>query len=120
MIWVALGGALGAAARYGTGLAVTRWMGEHTHWGTLACNVIGSFLLGLLFGALIRGDVTDEQRLFFGVGILGSYAAFSFFSLDTIRLIEDGAWAQAFGYAAATLLLSLGAIGLGLTIARGN
>jgi fluoride exporter len=120
VIWVALGGALGAAARYGTGVAVARVLGDNAHWGNLACNVVGSFLTGLLFGALMRGDVNDEQRLFFGVGMLGAYAAFSFFSLDTIRMIEDGAWVQAFGYTTATILLSLGAIGFGLTLARGS
>jgi CrcB protein len=120
IIWVALGGAIGAAARYGTDAAAQRLLGGAPHWGTLVCNVLGSFLAGLMFGALLRGEITVEQRLFFGVGMLGSYATFAFFSLDAMRMIEDGAWAQALGYAAATLLLSLGAVGLGLMLARGT
>lgn len=120
LIWVALGGAIGAAARYGTDMAAQRLLGGAPHWGTFVGNVLGSFLAGLMFGALLRGDITPEQRLFFGVGMLGSYASFAFFSLDALRMVEDGAWPQAAGYAAATLLLSLGAVGLGLALARGT
>jgi fluoride exporter len=71
-------------------------------WGTFACNMIGSFLLGLLSFILLR-SLTDRLRLAINTGFIGSFTTFSAFSIETVRLLEDHAYGIAFGYAMASL-----------------
>lgn len=112
---VALGGAIGSAARYGVSLAAARWL---THavfpWATLTVNIIGSFAIGTLAA---RTQPHETARLLIGVGILGGFTTFSAFSLETVRLLEQQP-AQAMLYVAASLLLSVGACWLGLSLGR--
>ncbi|MDP2624027.1 MAG: fluoride efflux transporter CrcB [Actinomycetota bacterium] len=101
---VALGGALGALARYQlSGLIAVR---QDTPFpsGTLAVNVLGSLLLGAVFGLVVAGRVSDSALAWGGVGFLGALTTFSTFTYETASLIEDGAW----GYAARNALLTIG------------
>ena len=84
---VALGGAIGASARYLTSLGAVRFLGAGFPWGTLAVNVIGSFLMGLLVVVLAQ---RDDTRLapFLLTGLLGGFTTFSAFSLDAMALYE--------------------------------
>jgi CrcB protein len=103
---VGLGGALGTGARYG----LTALLPAAGGWpvATLAANLLGSLLLGLLLEALLRrGEETPRLRLLrlgLGTGALGGFTTFSSLALEVERLLADGAPAQAAGY----LLLSLG------------
>lgn len=98
---VAAGGALGALARYGTVVAVGRLTGIGFPWGTVAVNLIGSLVLGLLIGALAYGlHLSQEARALIVVGFLGAFTTFSTFSLDAVTLIERGSWWPAFWYVA--------------------
>jgi len=101
---VGLGGALGAASRYGVarGLADARPAAP-----TLLVNVIGSFL----FGLLVFGGVESPALLVLGVGYCGALTTFASFSVDVVRLGEDS-WQVAAGYAGGTLLACLAAVGL--------
>jgi fluoride exporter len=113
---VMAGGALGAALRYGVGLSLAArgsWP-----WGTLAVNVIGGFLMGLLAVAVLRGDVSEQMRLFAGVGLLGGFTTFSAFSLETLHMIEGGHWIMAGGYAVVSVAASVAALALGYGILR--
>ena len=123
-VYVALGGAGGALARYQLGRAMTRWLGSDAMvvfpWATLAVNTIGSLLMGLLAGFLVRsgsGDA-DGWRLLVGVGVLGGFTTFSAFSLEMAMLIQRGQVGLAGLYA--LLSLGLGVTGLifGITVAR--
>ncbi len=93
MIWtlsqVAVGGALGAMARYLATTGALRWLGPHFPWATLAINVTGSFLIGVLFVWL---DARGLLRVapFAIAGVLGGFTTFSTFSLDALRLWERG------------------------------
>ena len=118
LVHVALGGALGALARYLAGVATLRVMGPGFPWGTLAVNVVGAFLMGVLVVLLAQ---RDAMRLapFLMTGILGGFTTFSAFSLDTIAIVERGQMALAVFYVMASVLLSLGAIVLGMSAARG-
>lgn len=96
--WIGVGSALGGIARYWfSGLAARLW-GETFPWGTLLINVIGSFVIGF-FGALTYPDgrifVGSTARLFVMVGICGGYTTFSSFSLQTLKLLNDGEWLSA-------------------------
>lgn len=118
---VALGGALGASARYGLGLAAMRLAPNAAWpWGTFAVNLLGGFMMGLLAGWLaLRGGVEHESiRLFAAVGLLGGFTTFSAFSLEAALMIERRQWLLAGGYVATSAALSIAALFLGLFIAR--
>lgn len=115
---IAVAGALGALARWGLGT----WFGQRFPtfpWGTLVINVSGSFLLGVLFAALVeRGVGSPTIRLALMSGLLGAYTTFSTFSLETFRLIEDGAARAALTNIGLSVVLGLVAVWLGVSAGR--
>lgn len=119
-IWlaVAIGGAAGSVARYGTAVwARAQWPVFPA--GTLIVNVTGGLLIGLLAG-LFAAKPGAPEWLRFGLisGLLGGYTTFSAFSLDTMELWRNGGLAIAMGNVAANVALSLAACFLGLLLAR--
>ena len=117
LVQVAIGGALGASARYLTGLGIVRLMGAGFPWGTLTVNFVGSFLMGMLVVALSHLGGTKFAPLLM-TGVLGGFTTYSAFSLDAVTLFERGALATAGLYVVATLVLALGGIFAGMWIAR--
>jgi CrcB protein len=120
---VALGGAIGSVLRYQLGRGMTHWLGAQAvtafPWATLAVNLLGSFAMGLLAGFLARhGQGGEQWRLLVGVGLLGGFTTFSAFSLELMVLVERGQAAQAFIYAAVSVLAGLSALYLGLIAMR--
>ena len=117
---VAAGGALGSMARYGLGLTLGRVLpGAAWPWGTFAANLIGGLLMGLLAGWLAyRGQGGESVRLFAAVGLLGGFTTFSAFSLETALMIQRRDWTTAGLYVAASTVLAVAALFLGLMIAR--
>lgn len=119
ILLVAIGGATGSVARYLTGLAMTRLLGPAFPWGTITVNIVGSFAIGLLTELVARKLAAPmEMRLLLVVGFLGGFTTFSSFSLDTLALVERGAGLAAFGYVAASVILSLAAAFGGLALGR--
>jgi CrcB protein len=118
LLLVALGGALGALARHGAGIAAVRIMGAGFPWGTLAVNVAGSFLIGLLSVWLAARGLGRLSPLLL-TGFLGGFTTFSAFSLDALRLWEAGEALPAAVYVAASVGLSLVAVAAGVALARG-
>lgn len=121
LLIVAAGGALGAVARYGVGAWTLRlFPTAQWPWATLAVNVVGGLLMGLLAGWLaFRGGVNSESlRLFAAVGVLGGFTTFSAFSLEAALMIERRQLAMAGGYVAASVVLSIAALFIGLMVAR--
>ena len=115
---VMAGGALGSAARYLTGRAALAAWGPDFPYGTLAVNLIGGLLMGVLTGVLARMGGSESWRLFVGVGILGGFTTFSSFSLDVVTMIERGALAPAAVYGLLSVVGSVGAVFAGLLLAR--
>ncbi|EFL90074.1 fluoride efflux transporter CrcB [Ahrensia sp. R2A130] len=113
-----LGGGLGAASRHLVNGAALRALGPAFPAGTLAVNVVGSLLMGLFIGWAIRNGTSNETRLLVATGFLGGFTTFSAFSLDVANMWERSATSAAFGYIAASVLLSVGAVFAGLAIAR--
>lgn len=119
VMYVALGGAVGAVGRYGLSSLATSIAGFGFPYGTLCVNIIGSLLLGIFieFSAL-SWSPSHETRTFVVVGILGSFTTFSMFSLDFISLMTRGETVPALIYMASSVLLSIGAIWLGIMVTR--
>lgn len=117
---VALGGATGSLARYVLQGQTLRWFGPGWPYGTFAANLIGGLLMGLLVGFLAHRGGADQERLrvLLGVGVLGGFTTFSAFSLDTALMIQRRDYGDAFSYAAASVLLSIAALFVGLMLAR--
>ena len=117
---VALGGAIGASARYGLGLMSTRVFGSGFPMGTLLANVIGGFLMGLLVGWLLREGPSNAEtiRLFAAIGVLGGFTTFSSFSLDAINMIQAKAYGPFVTYVGSSVILSILAVAVGLYFMR--
>jgi CrcB protein len=117
LLQVALGGALGASARYLTTVTATRVMGHGYPWGTLVVNVLGSFLMGVLVVVLARKGGNAYAPLLM-TGVLGGFTTFSAFSLDAFTLFERGQMGAAAGYVLASVVLSIAAIVAGILLTR--
>ncbi|WP_421983439.1 fluoride efflux transporter CrcB [Roseibium sp.] len=120
LLLVMLGGAFGAGARHLVALASLRLFGTGFPVGTLTVNVVGSLVMGLLIGWLVKSDFQHVQtvRYFVATGVLGGFTTFSAFSLDTSVLWERGDTFLAMVYVVASVLLSIAAVFGGLAIAR--
>ena len=92
VVGIAVAGAVGALARYGLEGVVSRRLAGAFPWGTFVVNVTGAFVAGLLFTLLTqRFAVAPWLRSTLMIGFLGAYTTFSTLSLETFRLLEDGA-----------------------------
>ena len=114
---VAFGGAIGACLRYLTNVGALRLFGSGFPMGTLIVNVLGSFVMGVIVVMLAKRGGNHLAPLLM-TGILGGFTTFSAFSLDALTLWERGQQGLAFGYVAASVILSLAAIAAGLFVAR--
>jgi CrcB protein len=116
---VAIGGAIGSLLRYYVGIWSLKAAGPSFPWGTLTVNVVGGFLIGL-FAELIARKLggSMELRLLLITGFLGGFTTFSAFSLDTILLLERGAFVTAITYILISVAVSLAAVFAGLSLVR--
>ncbi|GGU76863.1 putative fluoride ion transporter CrcB [Pseudomonas laurentiana] len=116
---VSAGGIAGTLLRFATANWVNAYWPRHFYLGTLAVNLIGCLLIGLLYGLFLhRPLVPVELRAGLIVGFLGGLTTFSSFSLDTVRLLESGQAPLAFGYAALSVLGGLLATWAGLSLTK--
>jgi CrcB protein len=116
---VSAGGIAGTLLRFATANWVSAHWPRQFYLGTLAVNLVGCLLIGLLYGLFLhRPLVPVELRAGLIVGFLGGLTTFSSFSLDTVRLLESGQAPLAFGYAAASVLGGLLATWAGLYLTK--
>lgn len=116
---VFLGGGIGAVLRHGANRLGAAWLGTGFPLSTLAVNVLGSLLMGVLAGLLAEGPAASQHlRLFLTTGVLGGFTTFSAFSLEALTLWERGQPGLAAAYVAGSVLLSLGAVALGVAATR--
>ena len=116
---VSAGGIVGTLLRFATGNWINTNWPRHFYTATLAVNIVGCLLIGVLYGLfLIRPEVPIEVRAGLMVGFLGGLTTFSSFSLDTVRLLESGQVPLALGYAALSVFGRLLATCAGLSLTK--
>ena len=114
VLWIAVGGAVGSLSRF----VISEGMNGKFHpWGTVLVNVVGSLLLGFLIGRWGFDD-PSAQRLGVTVGLLGGFTTFSTFSVDAIRVWENGQSAMAVLMVMVSVVLGVGAATLGIVAGR--
>ena len=117
MLWVAvgLGGALGSIARHAANVVTHRWAGQSVPYATMAVNIVGCAVIGLLAGLIAsqRLHLDETTRAFVFVGILGGFTTFSSFGLDTLTLVRAGAVAAAIGNVAVQMGAGLASVFVG-------
>ncbi|MDH6350120.1 MULTISPECIES: fluoride efflux transporter CrcB [Brevibacillus] len=118
MAWVAVavGGAVGSLFRYWLSLAANQ-----PGWpiGTWLANIIGSFLIGVLFViGKERGGISPEAYILFTTGVMGGFTTFSTFSLEVVSFWGDGQWLRGTLYALASIVVGLSSCAVGIWLAR--
>jgi len=114
-LWICLGGAAGTGARYLLSGWLLRAAGPGFPWGTLAVNIIGSFLLGLIMQvSLTTGLISPALRLALTTGVMGGFTTYSTFNYETLQYLQQNEWLAAFTNVAVTLLVCLAAGALGV------
>ncbi|EED35926.1 crcB protein [Luminiphilus syltensis NOR5-1B] len=116
---VALGGALGAMARFGSGALVRHYIIEDWPLATLLVNVTGSLGIGVLFVLLERGMIHGDFRALLVIGFFGAFTTFSTFSLEMLHMIEAGDIYHGVLYAALSIFCCLAGVTAGVYLARG-
>ncbi len=119
LLLLALAGGLGAMARYGLSGLVQRYSGTTFPWGTLAVNLLGCFVFGVIWAvATERMAMSPEVRTIILVGFLGSFTTFATFMSESHRLLADAQWLPAIGNLLITNITGLGVFILGLAVGR--
>lgn len=107
VLLIGLGGFIGAISRYLLTLLIQNKFLSTFPYGTLSVNIIGCFLIGIVYALSDRGNVTEEWRLFLATGVLGGFTTFSSFSNDTISMLRDSQYGNALLYVGISLFIGL-------------
>ncbi len=119
LLFIALGGALGAVSRYGMVNAIHRVWESRFPFGTLAVNLIGSFLIGMMYVFITeKMYLHPEWRNVIIIGFLGAFTTFSTFSLEAITFMQNGQLNMALYYTLASVLFCIVAAWAGIELTR--
>lgn len=95
ILLVALGGSIGAVFRYLISIFMIQVFGSSFPFGTLLVNVLGSFLMGVIYALGQMSHISPELKALIGIGLLGALTTFSTFSNETLLLLQEGDWLKA-------------------------
>jgi CrcB protein len=118
VLMIGLGSFIGGASRYLVTLAIQNKFLSTYPYGTFAVNIIGCFLIGVVYGLSERGNINVEWRLFLATGILGGFTTFSSFSNETVSMLRDAQYWQAFSYIATSIIIGLAATFGGISLIK--
>lgn len=111
---VALGGGIGSALRFCTSLYIHA---KYFPWPTLLVNIIGSFIIGLVFALSLKDQsFLYNWKIFLATGLCGGFTTFSAFTIENMDLLQSGRWLLALTYIALSIVLGIGAAFLGFKI----
>jgi len=118
-LWICLGGAIGTGARYLLSGWVLNVLGPSFPYGTLAVNVIGSFLIGLINYLGLQSEVISPSlRIFLTMGVMGGFTTYSSFNYETLQYLQEGIWFLGLLNILVMLLVCLVAGVLGFVMAK--
>jgi CrcB protein len=118
LLLVFVGGGLGSAARYGVGLMLASYKGQ---WAisTFGVNMLGSLLIGLIFGLSARhGNLSENTLIFLVAGVCGGFTTFSAFAYENFAYLKNGDILHFFTYSLGSLLLGIISVALGVAAAK--
>ncbi|MEI6682188.1 MAG: fluoride efflux transporter CrcB [Bacteroidota bacterium] len=115
---IGAGSFIGGISRYLLSLFIQDRIDTTFPFGTLTVNILGCFLIGVVFGFADRGNMSQEWRLFLATGILGGFTTFSAFSNETVGMMRDGQFWYASSYVVSSIVLGLVATFIGIMIVK--
>ncbi|GAP70726.1 protein CrcB [Bacteroidales bacterium 6E] len=119
LLIVGTGGLIGTVMRYLVQVHIEKLMGSTFPLGTFLINILGSFIIGVVYGLVDKGNIMGpEWRQFLAVGLCGGFTTFSTFSADTLNLIKDNSFVQMLLYTGGSVLFGLLAVYFGIILAR--
>ena len=118
LIYVFLGGGIGAVLRYTLTLLLGKSDGHQFPLNTFLTNLLGCFLIGILFSYFFKAKLSEPYTLFWIVGVLGGFTTFSSFGLEFINLFRNGHVLTAITYALLSNLLGISLAFIGLQLAK--
>ena len=119
VLWIGLGGFLGANARFWLGSLVNRFLGTGFPWATALVNISGALAIGIIATLFADRAIDNESlRLFLIVGLLGGYTTFSSYTWEAVTLMQEERWLAAIGYLVGSNVLGILACVAGVLIGR--
>ena len=118
LFFVGLGSFIGGISRYLLSLFIQNKFLSTFPYGTLVVNITGCFLIGVIYGFSERGSMNVEWRVFLATGIMGGFTTFSSFSNETVSMLRDAQYWQAFSYIALNVLIGLAATFGGISLIK--
>lgn len=118
IIVVALGGAAGSVLRFLVGFVMKEWFGQQFPWGTLAVNVVGCLLIGLLYGLVARNAIHSALSLLLITGFCGGFTTFSSFAYENISLLKENGFLHLLLYTGFSVILGFLATAAGLYLVK--
>jgi len=118
VLLVGFGSFIGGMSRYLVTLFVQNKILSTFPYGTLAVNIIGCFLIGVIYGLSERGNMNPEWRLFLATGIMGGFTTFSSFSNETVSMLRDAEYLPALSYVAFSVIVGLAATFGGISLIK--
>jgi len=118
LLLIGSGGFVGSVLRYVVSQSVQNKFLSSFPYGTMSVNIIGSLLIGVVYGLVEKGNLSPEARLFLATGILGGFTTFSAFTLDALNLLQEGLWLESVSYILLSVVLGVAAAFLGIFIIK--
>jgi len=119
IILVGVGGGLGSVFRYLTAVGINKYFQSVFPWATFVANVLGCLIIGLLLGLFERHQLTSpDLKYLFVTGFCGGYTTFSAFAAENMNLFQSGNTLTSFLYIAASVLIGLFAVWVGLILTK--
>lgn len=119
ILWIGIGGFLGANGRYWLGSLINRWLGTGFPWATALVNISGALLIGIIATLFADRAIDNESlRLFLIVGVLGGYTTFSSYTFEAVTMMQEDRWLAAISYLALSNVVGILACVGGVMIAR--
>lgn len=119
VLWIGLGGFLGANARYWLGSLINRLLGTGFPWATGLVNISGALAIGIIATLFADRAIDNESlRLFLIVGLLGGYTTFSSYTWEAVTMMQEDRWLPAIGYLIGSNVIGILACVVGVLIAR--